>query len=101
MSRALVTPEAKADLRAIWEYIADDNIDAADRVLDQIEEAFNRLADMPGVGHFRLDLLDQRYRFYTVYSYVIAYRWETRPIEIIAVIHGARNPRVFLRDRDQ
>jgi plasmid stabilization system protein ParE len=47
---ALVTPEARADLRAIWEYIADDNIDAADRVLDQIEQAFNTLADMPGGG---------------------------------------------------
>ena len=101
MIRALATPEARADLRAIWEYIADVNIEAADRVLDQIEEAFNRLADMPGIGHFRLDFLDRRYRFYTVYSYVIAYRWEAQPIEIIAVIHGARNLRAFLRDRDK
>jgi plasmid stabilization system protein ParE len=53
------------------------------------------------VEHFRLDLLDQRYRFLTVYSYVIAYRWEAQPIEIIAVIHGARNLRAFLRERDK
>jgi plasmid stabilization system protein ParE len=54
---------------------------------------------MPGMGHFRKDLLDQHYKFWSVYSYVIAYRWEVTPIQIIAVVHGARNLDAFFARR--
>lgn len=100
MSRFTVTPEARADLFAIWEHIAEGSLDAADKVIDQIEQAFNRLAEMPGIGHFREDLLDQRFKFWTVYSYVIAYQWEAEPIRIIAVVHGARELDGFFGQRD-
>jgi plasmid stabilization system protein ParE len=35
-------PEAEIDLDAIWEYIAEDNPNAADRVIDQIERPSRR-----------------------------------------------------------
>jgi toxin ParE1/3/4 len=54
---------------------------------------------MPTVGHHREDLADSRHRFWTVYSYVIAYRWNTAPLEIIAVVHGARQLEAFLQQR--
>jgi hypothetical protein len=44
----------------------------------------------PGIGHHWRDLADVRYRFWTVYSYVIAYR-EANPLEIVVVVHGARH----------
>ncbi len=50
---------------------------------------------MPGMGHFREDLLDKRFRFWNVWSYLIVYRWEAKPIEVIAIVHGARDVDVF------
>ena len=35
-SRYVLHPEAVRDLEEIWEYIAQDNPDAADRVIDEI-----------------------------------------------------------------
>ncbi len=99
MSDFFVTPEAKTDLIGIWAYIAEDNIDAADKVIGQIEEAFGKLSEMSGMDHFREDLLDRRYKFWSVYSYVIAYRWEVEPIQVIAVVHGARNLQSFFGRR--
>ncbi|MGA2439475.1 MAG: type II toxin-antitoxin system RelE/ParE family toxin [Tepidisphaeraceae bacterium] len=100
MSRFLVTPEARADLFAIWEHVAEDSLDAADRVISEIEESFGKLAEMPGIGHFRDDLLDHHYKFWSVYSYVIAYQWEASPIQIIAIIHGARDLDAFFGQRE-
>lgn len=37
MKRFILTPRAKQDVSDIWDYIADDNIEAADRVLDALE----------------------------------------------------------------
>jgi antitoxin ParD1/3/4/toxin ParE1/3/4 len=51
------------------------------------------------VGHRREDLADLRHRFWTVYSYVIAYRWEATPVQIIAVVHGARQLESFIQQR--
>ena len=53
MSRArfVVTPEARADLLDIWNYIAEDSIESADRVLARLYDAFTRLAEAPGMGH--------------------------------------------------
>ncbi|HEY7089405.1 MAG TPA: type II toxin-antitoxin system RelE/ParE family toxin [Tepidisphaeraceae bacterium] len=92
MKRYLLTPEAQGDLEHIVEYIrVEAGASRAARVLSEIRGAFRKLAGMPGMGHFREDLLDEHYKFWTVYSYVIVYRWEVRPIQIIAVIHGARD----------
>ena len=52
MRRFVLTPRAKKDLNDIWDYIANDNIEAADRVLDALEEAMLRLAKNPGAGHW-------------------------------------------------
>ena len=95
-----LTTEAQYDLDAIAEYIAiEASVERAIRVLGEFRDAFRKLADMPGMGHFREDLLDQRYKFWSVYSYVIAYRWEVSPIQIIAVVHGARNLDAFFGRR--
>src|SRR4051794_31869506 len=95
-----LTTEAQEDLDAIAEYIAvKGSVERAIQVLGDFRTAFRKLADMPGMGHFREDLLDRRYKFWSVYSYVIAYRWEVDPIRIIAVVHGARNLDAFFGRR--
>jgi plasmid stabilization system protein ParE len=101
MRRYDLTPEAQRDLDAIAEYIAiEANVQRAISVLKDFRDAFRMLGDNPGMGHYREDLLDRRYKFWAVHSYVIAYRWETTPIQIIAIVHGARDLDAFLARRD-
>lgn len=95
-----LTTEAQADLEAIADYLSEEaSVGRAMTVLREIRDEIRKLAEMPGIGHFREDLLDRRYKFWSVYSYVIAYRWEVRPIQVIAVVHGARNLEAFFGRR--
>ena len=91
MKRYVLTPSAKRDVNDIWDYIANDNIEAADRVLDALESAMVKLAKNPGVGHWREELADKRHRFWLVYSYLIAYRHQAKPLQIVRVLHAARD----------
>ncbi|MGH9327171.1 MAG: type II toxin-antitoxin system RelE/ParE family toxin [Terriglobia bacterium] len=59
MSRFRLSPEATQDLTEIYEYIAQDNIGAAERVRAEIYDALSGLAAMPGKGHRRADLTAQ------------------------------------------
>ncbi len=97
--RFVLTPQAQADLLEIWNYIAEDSPESADRVLERLYAAFTRLAETPAMGHHREDLADRRHRFWTVYSYVVAYRDQTRPLQIIAIVHGARQLEAFFQHR--
>jgi plasmid stabilization system protein ParE len=96
MKRFILTRRAKQDVNEIWDYIADDNIEAADRVLDALDNAILKLAKNPGIGHFREELADKRHRFFLVYSYLIVYRHETKPVQIIRVLHAARDVQSIL-----
>jgi plasmid stabilization system protein ParE len=88
-------PEAFEDLDEIWEFIAKDNIDAADRVIEDIFETIRGLVPFPQRGHRRPDLTTRPLRFIRVYDYLIAYTPEESPLCVIAVLHGKRNPRVM------
>lgn len=94
MSRFVLHPEAYRDLEEIWEYIAADNLDAADRVREEIYEAIRLLVSFPEQGHSRPDLTSRPLRFQSLRDYVIAYAPDEKPLAVIAVLHGRRNPRV-------
>lgn len=79
----------------IWEYIAAGNSAAADRVTAEIENALNNLVLFPGRGHRRPDLTSRPLRFIVVREYLIAYAPDEKPLWVVAVIHGRRNPRVM------
>jgi plasmid stabilization system protein ParE len=81
MSRYALSARAKTDLQQIWNYIADDNIDAADKVRNEIRSALEKLARTPFIGHTRRDVKNPAYRFWLVYSYLIVYRPETSPLQ--------------------
>jgi toxin ParE1/3/4 len=96
-------PEAEAEIDDIWEYIAADNPSAADRVSADIERALDSLVSFPGQGHRRPDLTSRPLRFILVHEYLIAYAPDEKPLWVVAVIHGRRNPRVIaavLRGRE-
>jgi toxin ParE1/3/4 len=92
----VLTPLAARDLNEIWDYLASDSIEAADRVLDALEKALYGLAKNPGTGHSREDLADRRHRFFLVYSYLIVYRPETKPMQVIRVLHASRDIQTLL-----
>ncbi len=98
MSEYVLTDHARQDMIEIWEYIARDHLDVADRVVLELELAMQRLADWPKLGHRRADVDDPRYRFWVVYSYVIVYDPATEPMQILRVIHGARDIRAVLSE---
>ena len=103
MTRFVLHPEAYTDLDEIWEYIAADNLVAADRVLDKIYQTLRSLVAFPHQGHSRPDLTARPLRFQLVRDYVIAYAADEQPLIVIAVLHGRRSPRVIaaiLRQRD-
>ena len=98
MSDFLIAPAAAVELDEIWNYYALElqNPEAADSIRDEIFDAFRKLARMPGLGHFRRDLAIEPLRFWHVRRYLIIYRSDKRPIEIVRVLHGARDIQVVL-----
>jgi plasmid stabilization system protein ParE len=84
----------------IWQYIKKRaGLDMADRVETVIREKIVFLAGTPGAGHWRRDLTGEPVRFFSVYSYLIVYRPETRPLQVVAILHGHREVEQILRDR--
>jgi plasmid stabilization system protein ParE len=97
VSKYVLTAKARLDLRLIWLRIAEDNIDAADKVKAKLRLAMEQLARMPGMGHRRADVKNPRYRFWSVYSYLIAYYPDTKPLQVVRVVHGAQNIKKLFR----
>jgi len=95
----ILGPDAELDLDQIWEYIARDSIDAADRWMDKLFDAFGALGRTPGMGHRRQDLTRHPVLFWPVGAYLIIYRAQRSPIEIVAVTQGSRDIPAFLQRR--
>ncbi len=83
------TAQADEDLIDIWVYIAQDNPDAADHLLDEFEKKFALLAGQPRVGAARSDIAPGL-RHFPAGNYLILYRETDDGIEVVRVVHGAR-----------
>lgn len=81
---------ARTDIRDIWLYLAERNPAAADRVLDAIERIFHVIAAHPLIGRERSEL-SPGIRSFVVMSWVVFYRAQRDAIEILRVVHGARD----------
>ncbi len=99
MNRYVLSVAAELDLDSIWEYIAQDNLDAADRWIGRLFEAFEALAKTPGMGHRREDLTASAVLFWPVGAYLILYRARDAWVEIVAVTQGARDIPAFVSQR--
>jgi len=87
----LISEPAETDLVEIWDYIAPHNLNAADRLIEKFFEAFQKLADLPKIGHSRPDLTHRVVRFWPVGHYLVIYKSEVSPIEIVRVLSGFRD----------
>lgn len=99
MSRRFsLTPAARADLIEIDDYLCRQSARAAARVRAKLREAMRRLAEQPHMGHLREDLADEKLRFWPVYSFLIIYRAEVRPLQVVRVLHASRDVRKLLTE---
>ena len=96
MPRILRTPEAELDLIEIAAYIEADNPTAADRLLNTFEEKFKLLSEFPGLGRSREEL-GESVRSFPVGNYIIFYLPLRDGIDVIRVLHGARDFRRLFR----
>jgi toxin ParE1/3/4 len=87
MLRILKSPAAENDLNEIWWFIAQDNLDSADKLLDEIAETSSKLAQFKNMGRNR-DELHRGLRSFPVGRYLIFYMPISDGIEIVRVLHG-------------
>jgi plasmid stabilization system protein ParE len=94
------TDAAEADLAIIWDRIAKDSETTADRYLGAIRAECEALTKAPLAGAVRLDLTSKPLRFWLVgphNNHFIVYDPSSDPIQIMRVMHGARNVQKLLR----
>ncbi len=101
MSRYVLTAEAQDDLRQIRDYVLDEGgFRVARHVVGSLVAEFRALARTPGQGHMRDDLTERKeLRCWSVFSYLIIYRIDKKPLNIIAILHGKRDVERLLKDR--
>jgi len=81
----------------IWKYVARDNVDAADRFRDRIFDAFKKLARTPGMGHVYEGLADETLPVWPLGTYLIIYRPEKKPLQIVRIVSGYRDIATLIR----
>lgn|ERR1035441_1856421 len=98
--RYVLAPEAALDLIQIWRHIKrESSLAVADRIESVIRDKIAFLAGNPGAGHSRKNLTDQPVKFFPVYSYLIVYRSDTKPLQVVSILHGRRDVEQLLKNR--
>jgi toxin ParE1/3/4 len=85
-----ISPTAENDLIEIWLYIAEDQPVNADRFLDRLYSAMQKLAENPEIGVMRSYLFPDL-RCFPVSHYVIYYRTQISALEIVRVLSASRD----------
>jgi plasmid stabilization system protein ParE len=91
MAKYVLSSKALDNLQGIWDFIAIENREAADHIIEELFTAFEHLAKWPGSGHTRHDLTQIDVRFWPVRSYLVVYREKPLPLQIVSILHGARD----------
>lgn len=89
MVKVLLTGKAIADIKSIYDYIAEDSQQNADMIKREILVTINRLGVFPGMGGILSEKLnfktDYRY-FVSKNSYIIFYKEEEKVVKIYRVL---------------
>jgi toxin ParE1/3/4 len=91
-----IRPLASADIDNLAHFISTDSLEAANRFLGSIEQAFARISEQPGIGSRRYALppYPESLRFWpvpTFAKYLVFYLDLPDCIEVLRVLHGARD----------
>ena len=90
MPRVLRRPKAAEDIAGVWDFIADDNPDAADHWVDQLDAQLRLLATQPLMGRAR-DELAPGIRSFPFGRYLVFYLPISDGIDVVRILHGARD----------
>ena len=98
--RYVLTQEARKNLAAIAEHVRTESSErAAEKVVLDLQRAFRLLAENPGIGHVREDLTSNTaVRVWAVLSYLVVFKPDETPLAVIAIAHGARNPKTIAEE---
>ena len=99
-ARYKLSPHAEEDFASILYGVAEHS--GWSRSMDVEESlyiAFSSLAQDPGIGHLRDDLLPRTIHVYYADPYMVLYLRDTEPLYVVAIVHGARNIEALMRDR--
>jgi len=91
-------PEAEEDLFHIWRYVFEESksLKAADGIVDSIDDMCQLYAKQPTLGELRHDLA-ALVRCFPVGKYVVFYVPRDAGIEVIQIVHGARDIPIHFR----
>jgi toxin ParE1/3/4 len=84
------TARAEQDLIEIWNYIAQDNRRAADRMFDLLVQKSRLLAHNPNIGRSREEI-GAGVRSTVAGSYLVLYRVHSDRVEFLRYLHQRRN----------
>ncbi len=89
---------AEEDFAGIISFIASDNPDAAEALVNKIEKNIELLSGNPMLGRIPRDedIKNLGYRYIIVQNYIVFYTIEERTIFIHRILHGARDYKTLL-----
>jgi toxin ParE1/3/4 len=90
MGQFRISDRARADLVAIWSYIAAHSVDSAERLNARFYDEFTTLSRHPLMGRSRPELAPEL-RSFPVGNYIIFYRPLQNGIEVMRVLSTARD----------
>lgn len=85
------TEAAREDLREIRRFIARDSTKYAARMIARIREAVELMSANPEAGHWLSEVESRDVREIYVASFRVVYRVRAERIQVLTVIHGARD----------
>ena len=88
--KLIIADMALTDLRDVWGYIARDDIDAADKFVDEVYQRCERLVQFPETGRRRDELLPGL-RSLPIGRYIVFYRLRGEAVEIARVLSAYRD----------
>lgn len=93
------SPAAVDDMDEIFSFISQDNVSAAENMLEKLDHQISGLADFPNRGSVLSDdeypLIQRAYRFIAVNPYLVFYRIIDDSVIIHRILHGRRD---YLRE---
>jgi plasmid stabilization system protein ParE len=95
--RLRLSPRVPADLEAIADYIAQDSLNQATRLLRVLSARMKELAKKPQLYRLRPEIGAEA-RLVTVGNYVILFRIRQNAVRIERVLHGSRDLLAILEE---
>jgi plasmid stabilization system protein ParE len=87
----ILTPEAYEDLADALAYMSERSARAGENLALEMRRNLLMLAEFPEAGYVRTDLSIPELRFWLVAPYFLVYRKQEDCLEVLAILHTARN----------